>query len=199
MSLELVNLYSAFGQLSSTNFDSKDPERPFYDPSFILTRQPRLLYAAFRSENDPSDASWMSQSLFDRVNELTAHCKLSYLLLPHAHTSRYQTNTHDCADTASLYIELPGLPATNPVAYWQRQALVNSKILLSTALFYCAYRDTVRGMTGDDHHFFHDRILHLINLALGDPETAVSDDNLAAVISMCMYEVCNLGFSQLLA
>lgn len=97
------------------------------------------------------------------------------------------------ADTATLYIERPGLPAINPVVYWQRRALVNSKILLSTALFYCAYRDTVRGIASDDHHYYKDRILHLINLALGNPATAVSDDNIAAVISMCMYEVGTLA------
>lgn len=47
-------------------------------------------------------------------------------------------------------------------------------------------------MAGNDHVYFKHRILNLINTALKNPETAVCDDNIAAVISMCMYEVGDL-------
>jgi hypothetical protein len=83
------------------------------------------------------------------------------------------------------------LPTVNPLHYWQDQAFINSKVLLSTALFYCAYRDAMRGSVGydQDHEYFKDQSLYLINRALENTDTAVTDDNIAAVISMCMYEV----------
>jgi len=40
-----------------------------------------------------------------------------------------------------------------------------------------------------DHRYYKDLSLCLINRAFDDKNTAVSDDTLAAVISMCMYEV----------
>jgi hypothetical protein len=45
-----------------------------------------------------------------------------------------------------------------------------------------------QGVSGD-HHYYKDRMLSLIHASFEDPETAVDDDNIAAVISMCMYEV----------
>jgi hypothetical protein len=88
-----------------------------------------------------------------------------------------------------LYIEKPGVPAANPVGYWQQKSLVDVKMLLSCALFYTAYRNVIRGDAVNDHPYFKGRFLRLINKALEDPVQATSDNNLAAVISMCMYEV----------
>jgi hypothetical protein len=50
------------------------------DPSNIneilpsLVRQPSLLYPTFVGDKLPSDAEWMPQSLFDRVNECVSYC-----------------------------------------------------------------------------------------------------------------------------
>lgn len=93
------------------------------------------------------------------------------------------------ADTSVLYFERPGLPAVNPVGYWQRKSLIDVKILLSCALFYSAYQEVVQGEAVHDHHYFKGRFLRLINESLEDPVQATSDSNLAAIISMCMYEV----------
>jgi len=78
----------------------------------------------------------------------------------------------------------------NPVSYWQDRSLIDVKILLSCALFYSAYRDVVQDVAINDHHYFKDKFLRLINSALEDPVTAISDSNIAAVMSMCMYEAC---------
>ncbi|KAF1996354.1 hypothetical protein P154DRAFT_321462 [Amniculicola lignicola CBS 123094] len=46
----------------------------------------------------------------------------------------------------------------------------------------------MRGFPGDDHHYFKGRVLHFINIAMADPETAVSEENISSVASQCMYE-----------
>jgi hypothetical protein len=49
------------------------------------------------------------------------------------------------------------------------------------------------GIVGYDHEheYSKDRSLYLINRAFDDMNPAALDDNVAAVISMCMYEVCS--------
>lgn len=200
-----INFYSAFGHNNDiVNFFPDSTTRSF-DPASVLTNQPSLLYPAFEAENNPSEATWMSQRLFDRVTELTSHCK-RFLVRPQLslvrenplantglrhilHPVQCITDIPCIPDTSILYTERPCQRVENPVNFWVRTSFINSKVLLACALFYCAYRDTMRGTAGTDHHFFKDRLLHLINLALEDPDTAVCDTNIAAVIGMCMYEV----------
>ncbi|KAF2683627.1 hypothetical protein K458DRAFT_367899 [Lentithecium fluviatile CBS 122367] len=143
-----------------------DAGHSFSNLPYTFTQPPHLLYPTLQGESDLLDPCWITQDLFKRVKELVSHY------------------------TSSLYIERPGLPAANPLHYWQDQALVNPKVLLSTSLFYCAYRDAMRGLVSHDrdHEYFKDRSLYLINRALRNSETIVSDDTIAAVISMCMYE-----------
>ena len=93
------------------------------------------------------------------------------------------------ADTSTLYFERPGLPAVNPVGYWLQKSLIDVKILLSCALFHSAYHEVIQGEAVHDHHYIKGRFLRLINKALEDPVQALSDSNLACIISMCMYEV----------
>jgi hypothetical protein len=79
----------------------------------------------------------------------------------------------------------------NPVNYWQEQALADHRVLLGASLFYYAYRDSVRGVVSNDYdqEYFKGRNLYLINQAFEDKSTAVSDENIAAVITICTYEV----------
>ncbi|KAL5378480.1 hypothetical protein DPSP01_009062 [Paraphaeosphaeria sporulosa] len=63
-------------------------------------------------------------------------------------------------------------------------------MLLSYCLLYCAHRDLIVGILGNDDHYFKARNLQLINAALEDRSTALADETIIAVVSMAMYEVC---------
>lgn len=82
-----------------------------------------------------------------------------------------------------------GPTASNRLTHWFKKPYSSSLILLSYSLFYCAHRDLVLGIVGNDDHYFKARHLQLINAALENPETALDDDTIVAVISMAMYEV----------
>ncbi|KAF2726758.1 hypothetical protein EJ04DRAFT_570977 [Polyplosphaeria fusca] len=129
-----------------------------------LILQPSLLHTTLSEQNSPSDPAWMRESLFERVVEVAAYYGNTYL------------------------VERPGYPPVNPCMFWQQMALSNPRVLLTCALFYCAYRDVVRGETGDDHHYFKAKALQLINDAMQDPRTAVADDNISSVLGLTMYE-----------
>jgi hypothetical protein len=73
--------------------------------------------------------------------------------------------------------------------YWFQAALSSQKILFCTSLYYCAIRDVLQSMKGDDHGYFMAQTLQLINSALEDPSTRLAEDTIATVISVCMYEV----------
>ncbi|KAF2874015.1 hypothetical protein BDV95DRAFT_565239 [Massariosphaeria phaeospora] len=166
---ELDECREIFGQQHVPGPLADDAEGGAPETASMLTRQPSRLYPSFVSDRTSSDATWMSSGLYDRVAELVWYCTQS----PRKPT----------------YYWFQSLAAINPVSCWAQTSLLSAKILLSTAHFYCVYRDVVRGVQGQDHHYFKDRTLRLINMSFEDPETAVSDDNIAAVISMSMYEV----------
>lgn len=65
-------------------------------------------------------------------------------------------------------------------------------MLLSYCLLYCAHRDLIVGILGNDDHYFKARNLQLINAALENRSTALADETIIAVVSMAMYEVCFL-------
>jgi len=64
-----------------------------YAPSNIsgaLSQQPCMRYPSIRGRNDSPDPSWISQSLFDRVKEVTYHCQsLPFYQHPHIHLTTY--------------------------------------------------------------------------------------------------------------
>lgn len=62
-------------------------------------------------------------------------------------------------------------------------------MLLSYCLLYCAHRDLILGILGNDDQYFKARNLQLINAALENPSTALADETIIAVITMAMYEV----------
>jgi len=174
-----------------------------------IVPQPDILQPMFLGGSTREDATWLWPRLYERVVELTSHCKPRHFLFEimsslHVVFENYTNinnkvgsfvyNADDyLADTSTLHIERPELPAVNPVGSWQQESLVDVRILVSCALFYSAYHDATQGKAVNDHHYFKSRFLRVINKALQDPVEAVSDNNLAAIISMCMYEVCSLS------
>jgi hypothetical protein len=66
-------------------------------------------------------------------------------------------------------------------------------MLLSYCLLYCAHRDLIGGILGNDDQYFKARNLQMINAALEDRSTALADETIIAVVSMAMYEVCMLA------
>ncbi|KAF2641834.1 hypothetical protein P280DRAFT_516856 [Massarina eburnea CBS 473.64] len=140
---------------------------PQYDHSTALTQQPPIPSISTPTEFKFLDPSWLPGSLFDRMSELC----------------NYYGST--------LFIEQPGYTSNEPINYWPQVAATgNDHIILvsAAALLYCAYRDTAKSIPSNDDDYFKDCILGLINKALENPETAVSDDTIAAVLSVCMYE-----------
>jgi hypothetical protein len=75
------------------------------------------------------------------------------------------------------------------LTHWFRQPLKSPLMLLSYCLLYCAHRDLIGGILGNDDHYFKARNLQLINAALEDRATALADETIIAVVSMAMYEV----------
>jgi hypothetical protein len=65
----------------------------------------------------------------------------------------------------------------------------------ASALVHCAYRDKASGGTGNDHDYFKARSLQMINKAFDNPDSAVSDENIVAVIYICVYEVNTPSFT----
>jgi hypothetical protein len=208
-----TNLLDESDNVSDTALTSRyDPTYFFQNDTFaakngtqpVLIPQPDILYPMFLGGSSPEDASWLSLRLYEWVVELTSHCKLLLFSFPnYALHIMFDNNTSSItkvgnfaydannflADTSTLYFETPGVPAVNPVDYWLQKSLIDVKILLSCALFYSAYHEVIQGEAVHDHHYFKSRFLRLINKALEDPVQAISDNNLAAIISMCMYEV----------
>jgi len=82
-----------------------------------------------------------------------------------------------------------GPDPTSTITHWFRQPRVSPLILLTYSLFYCAHRDLIIGIIGNDHDYFKVRNLQLINAAFQDPATALSDETILAVIGMAHYEV----------
>ncbi|KAF1952125.1 hypothetical protein CC80DRAFT_508183 [Byssothecium circinans] len=107
-----------------------------------------------------------------------------------SHSSNHKIEEHQSPNGSgrSIYERLASNESIN---YWSKQAATSSDhtiLVTAAALSYCAYRDTAKDASGVGHGFFKDRTLSMINRALEKPETATSDDNIAAVTSVCMYE-----------
>jgi hypothetical protein len=193
----LTSRYDRTYFFQNDTFAAKNRTQP------VLIPQPDILYPMFLGGSSPEDATWLSPRLYEWVVELTSHCKLllfsfqDYALhIMFDNTSsinkvgNFAYNANDIlADTSTLYFETPGVPAVNPTGYWLQKSPIDVKILLSCALFYSAYHEVIQGEAVHDHHYFKGRFLRLINKALEDPVQAISDNNLATIISMCMYEV----------
>ncbi|KAF1980483.1 hypothetical protein BU23DRAFT_562820 [Bimuria novae-zelandiae CBS 107.79] len=109
-----------------------------------------------------ADSSWMPETWLNRVNEVVSHYFVSF-----------QGSAPDARST---------------LTYWFEQPRKSSIILLSYSLFYCAHRDLVHGIVGNDDHYFKARNLQLINAALEDPSTALADETIMTVVAMAMYE-----------
>ncbi|KAH7128251.1 hypothetical protein B0J11DRAFT_265622 [Dendryphion nanum] len=130
-------------------------------PSLIPQPTP-LAPPAVRDSSTSIDA-WQSWDLIYRLNELIAHYITSY--------------------DYSLSATRVGI-----AAYWSSQPLVSLKILYSSALVYCIYRDVNREQPVDDHPYYKGQVIRMIHEAFKDPATAIDDDNLSAVLCVCMYE-----------
>ncbi|KAJ4360289.1 uncharacterized protein N0V89_000850 [Didymosphaeria variabile] len=81
-----------------------------------------------------------------------------------------------------------GPESRSTLTHWFEQPLKSPLILLSYSLLYCAHRDLIGGIIGNDDHYFKARNLQFINAALENRTTALADETIMAVVSMAMYE-----------
>ncbi|KAF2714892.1 hypothetical protein K504DRAFT_367679 [Pleomassaria siparia CBS 279.74] len=72
--------------------------------------------------------------------------------------------------------------------YWQRRLPLDFKLFLSSALFYGVQGDVIQGHPVNEHCYIKGKFLRLINKALEDPRTAISDSTLMSIVSMCICE-----------
>ena len=72
-----INFYAFFNRHNAQDISSFVNSPNTTSP--VLARQPSLLYSTVVGESSPSEATWLSQGLFDRVTELVSHCMQSLL------------------------------------------------------------------------------------------------------------------------
>ncbi|OCL02811.1 hypothetical protein AOQ84DRAFT_168442 [Glonium stellatum] len=86
------------------------------------------------------------------------------------------------------WLDSPESPAVRAKTYWTRQAILNQNILLSCSLFYSAHRDVFRNTPSNEYFHLKDLTLRAINESFANPETATSDESIAAVLGVCSSE-----------
>lgn len=69
------------------------------------------------------------------------------------------------------------------------QSPPNSKILIGSVLLYCSYKAAMPITVDDDQDHFASHIISLIDKYLACSEPMLSDDDIAIVVSACMFEV----------
>ncbi|KAF2651710.1 hypothetical protein K491DRAFT_84284 [Lophiostoma macrostomum CBS 122681] len=93
----------------------------------------------------------------------------------------------DCHENSPLLCGANPMQS-NPHDYWLQATGSRQKILFCASLYYRAIKDILQGKKGDGHDHSQTRTLHSINRALADPSMRPSEDAIAAVISLCIYE-----------
>lgn len=133
------------------------------------------------------DPSWILDNVSERLSEGYDHCKFPLSPFPRGVWIELTT-----PDVSSFYMTHPELATEDPSTFWEsRHAAPNSKVLIGCVMLFCIYRATIGSTMDEGNDYFTSHILSLINRCLARSESGLSEDEMAIVFSVCMYEVCH--------
>ncbi|PVI04800.1 hypothetical protein DM02DRAFT_651241 [Periconia macrospinosa] len=173
LSKYLDNMYAQASNQDPTSksqllgFDhDKATSSPHYGIEFDIIDNPAHQVCSFYDEY-LEDPSWVLNNVYERLNKGYAHY------------------------VSTFFTAHPEVALEDPYKFWEStHAIANSKALIGSVLLYRAYRAATKG-PGDceyDHDYFTSHILYIINRCVEQTDSDLSEEDIAIVISVCMYE-----------